>query len=386
MIPHALRVAVLGAGAIGRLQAAAIAYAMPAPSVALLRRPGTPATSLCIQVMDATAAATTTTTAATTTSLPSRPADAAMGDGAPHIVVVTTKAFDVTRAVHDLLVSRTAGQASTSPATAAQRAPTAVVLLCNGALTARDRLLAAPWWPRAHAHVLLGLTTHGARLPSSADSTACLPVMHTGVGETLVGMPPATHPCYPAMACWRDRMLATTTPVRGVWRFVAAAAATQACYRKLALNAVINPLAAALQVPNGALATAAPASAVATLVSETAHAVWTAMEASLDAATTASGEMMAAVRPFASPADLAEAARALCALTAANWNSMAVDVQRGGPTELDALYGGLLDPPRSIEAGQGTAAVDPVDLVAARAHLRSLSGLVTAACELRRTA
>ncbi len=95
---------------------------------------------------------------------------------------------------------------------------------------------------------------------------------------------------------------------------------------KLVVNAAINPVTALLRVPNGELLNAARAGA------------WeVASEAAVEAAAVATAR---GVRlPFAgAAAQVAEVARR----TAANRSSMLQDVERGRPTEIDAINGAVV--------------------------------------------
>ncbi len=115
---------------------------------------------------------------------------------------------------------------------------------------------------------------------------------------------------------------------------------------KLAINAGINPLTALLEVPNGALARQPQARAV-----------------MIDAAreTAAVAAARAIELPYADPA---EAVRQVAERTASNLSSMLQDIQRGAPTEIDAINGAV------AEAAEQVGVSTPVN--------RTLWGLVRA--------
>jgi 2-dehydropantoate 2-reductase len=95
---------------------------------------------------------------------------------------------------------------------------------------------------------------------------------------------------------------------------------------KVVVNAAINPITALLRVPNGGL-----------LSAERSGAWRVASEAAAEAAAVAAARGMRL--PFAEPAAyVAEVARR----TAANHSSMLQDVERGRPTEIDAICGEII--------------------------------------------
>jgi len=93
---------------------------------------------------------------------------------------------------------------------------------------------------------------------------------------------------------------------------------------KIVINAAINPLTALLQAPNGELLTNPAARDLMGLAALEVAAVATARGVSL---------------PFANPV---EAVEAVAQRTAGNLSSMLRDVQRGGPTEIDAINGAVV--------------------------------------------
>jgi 2-dehydropantoate 2-reductase len=99
---------------------------------------------------------------------------------------------------------------------------------------------------------------------------------------------------------------------------------------KLAVNTGINPLTALLQVPNGFLI-------------ENDDARWLMSQAAQEAAAVAAG--LNIPLPYANAAErAAEVARA----TAANHSSMAQDVARGAPTEIESICGPVVEHGRRL--------------------------------------
>jgi 2-dehydropantoate 2-reductase len=93
---------------------------------------------------------------------------------------------------------------------------------------------------------------------------------------------------------------------------------------KLVINAAINPLTALLGVPNGEL-----------LARPTARALMVALAREAAAVADAQGISL----PYPDPLGAAEA---VARRTAANRSSMLQDVERGAPTEIDAICGAIL--------------------------------------------
>ncbi|MEJ5223042.1 MAG: ketopantoate reductase C-terminal domain-containing protein, partial [Anaerolineales bacterium] len=92
---------------------------------------------------------------------------------------------------------------------------------------------------------------------------------------------------------------------------------------KLIINAAINPLTALLRVPNGALLERPDARL---LMGELARE------------TAAVARALGVTLPFDDPAAAAEA---VARKTASNHSSMAQDILRGAPTEIDAICGAV---------------------------------------------
>lgn len=106
---------------------------------------------------------------------------------------------------------------------------------------------------------------------------------------------------------------------------------------KLVINAAINPLTALLRVPNGELLARPAARELLSLAASEAAAVGLAQGLHL---------------PFDDPVAAAEE---VARRTAANHSSMFQDVQRGRPSEIDAICGAV------VEAGQRVGVPTPVN-------------------------
>jgi 2-dehydropantoate 2-reductase len=106
---------------------------------------------------------------------------------------------------------------------------------------------------------------------------------------------------------------------------------------KLVINAAINPVTALLNVPNGEL-----------LKDPAAHALLQAAAREAAAVATASGVRL----PYR---DAVVAVESVAQRTAANYSSMLRDVQRGSPTEIDAISGAI------VRAGENAGIATPVN-------------------------
>ena len=106
---------------------------------------------------------------------------------------------------------------------------------------------------------------------------------------------------------------------------------------KLAINAAINPLTALLQVPNGEL-----------LQRPTARALMGSAAAEVEAVAAARGVRL----PYS---DTPSAAEEVARRTSANYSSMLCDIQRGAPTEIDAICGAI------VRAGEQAQVPTPVN-------------------------
>jgi 2-dehydropantoate 2-reductase len=106
---------------------------------------------------------------------------------------------------------------------------------------------------------------------------------------------------------------------------------------KLVINAAINPVTALLNVPNGEL-----------LKDPAAHALLQAAAREAAAVAAACGARL----PYP---DAILAVESVAQRTAANYSSMLRDVQRGSPTEIDAISGAI------VRAGEETGIATPVN-------------------------
>ncbi|MCW5874881.1 MAG: 2-dehydropantoate 2-reductase [Anaerolineales bacterium] len=108
-------------------------------------------------------------------------------------------------------------------------------------------------------------------------------------------------------------------------------------WSKLAINAAINPLTALLNIPNGELLTRPAAAALSAQLAQEAASVAAALQIPLT---------------FADPV---AAAQDVARRTTANHSSMLQDVQRGAPTEIEAICGAI------VRAGQAAGVPTPVN-------------------------
>ncbi|MBP9503466.1 MAG: ketopantoate reductase family protein [Candidatus Promineofilum sp.] len=187
--------------------------------------------------------------------------------------------------------------------------------------------------------VSLGVTSEGATVLGVAE------VRHAGHGLTHFG---------------RDEALGEAQQARLpelVELFNRAGFATQLVddidglvWGKLAVNAAINPLTALLRVPNGFLLEHEPLVA---LMSEAAREV------------AAVADAQGIALPYD---DAAERAIAVARATAANRSSMLQDIQRGAPTEVEAICGAV------ARVGRELGVPTPVNIRLCRLVRRTQSG------------
>jgi 2-dehydropantoate 2-reductase len=186
----------------------------------------------------------------------------------------------------------------------------AVVLTLQNGLGNSSALRSALLNDGVRPHVWLGVTTQ------AAIRTAPGEVTHTGDGITAIGRRTST-------ANAELRRVATTLSA-AKWPTVAVDDIHRWVWRKLAVNAAINPLTALAGVPNSAIANdPALRLAASTLASEVV-AVAQAHKVGIDR-----NEVLAAVD---------EVARA----TGTNRSSMLVDLEQGERTEIDAINGAVI--------------------------------------------
>lgn len=211
--------------------------------------------------------------------------------GTASLLVVTTKAYQAVDAIAQAVpyVNRECG----------------ILLLHNGLGTHETIAARHPTHP-----LLIGTTTHGAYI---ADNQT---VVHSGAGETWIGQPrsgPLPDPVRRAINALAETFMPTS------WRDEIMVL----LWRKLAINAVINPLTALSQLQNGTLA----------------QPEW---RPTVDALLDEIGALYHAMALPLSDAEIRTAVWQTIAQTAANFSSMNRDRAAGRPTEIDQITGVLL--------------------------------------------
>ena len=173
--------------------------------------------------------------------------------------------------------------------------------------------------------VLAGVTTFGALRESPGA------VRLTGRGECVIG-------AWSRAAERHTRPVAELLSNAGIPCTVAPNV-LPVLWKKLAVNAVINPLTALLRIPNGGLLHRPQ---LHPLIAEIVEEVW-----------------RVAARhkiPLPTPPELVEEVRRVCGGTAANRSSMLRDVEEGRPTEIDAINGAV------VRLGRELGALVPANL------------------------
>lgn len=199
-----------------------------------------------------------------------------------------------------------------------------LALTLQNGLGNRETLTAALGESRA----ALGITSAGAAVPGPGR------VRIAGMGQTHLARQPETpFPLEEVAALFRQAGFPTTLTDNG----------HSLAWGKLAVNAGINPLTALLQVPNGYLAE-----------NEAARAIMLAAARETAAVARAAGIPL----PYA---DAGERALAVARNTASNHSSMWQDLQRGAPTEIEAICGAI------VAYGRGVGVPTPVNRVLLRA-------------------
>jgi 2-dehydropantoate 2-reductase len=208
-----------------------------------------------------------------------------------HLIIILVKSFD-TESVAQSLAGRINPQ-------------TPVLTLQNGLGNAEA--LAAHLNPE---QILAGITTFGALRESPGE------VRLTGRGECEIG-------------AWKPKGEPFLPPVLELFQRAGVdcrltANVSTALWKKLAVNAAINPLTAILRVPNGALL---ELKALEPILGMVAEEVW----------------RVAAQQQIAlpTPPELREEICRVCRLTAANRSSMLRDVEQGRRTEIDSINGAV---------------------------------------------
>jgi 2-dehydropantoate 2-reductase len=179
--------------------------------------------------------------------------------------------------------------------------PDGLALTLQNGLGNQETLVAALGTRR----VALGVTTAGATLLEPGK------VRSGGRGIISLGTHPRIEPAVKLLQDSGFEIEIVTKALDLLWS-------------KLIINAAINPLTALLHVPNGELLRRPSASALMTSIAEEATAV-----------AKARGHML-------TYSDPAEASRMVARRTATNHSSMLQDVQRGAPTEIDAISGAIV--------------------------------------------
>ncbi|WP_394170548.1 ketopantoate reductase family protein [Saccharospirillum alexandrii] len=142
-------------------------------------------------------------------------------------------------------------------------------------------------------------------------------VRHTGVGETRIGSP-AQYPVTDETEQWGRKLVNQAGPLELHWE----TDITAVLWRKLAINAVINPITAVQQCLNGALAEREWVGEVELLCAEI--------------------QQIARASDVQLPSDLAERVVMVAKATGRNRSSMLTDIEAGRETEVDSILGPLL--------------------------------------------
>jgi 2-dehydropantoate 2-reductase len=214
------------------------------------------------------------------------------------LVLVTVKSFDLPGA---------------SVALGRSLAATPTALLGNGLGIERTALhgLQEGGWDRPERFVVRAVHTVPATLLGPGRVRA------SGSGEVLVPAPESAGPAERTVRLLLDLFGRVGIPVRATPNF------ERELWRKAIVNAAINPLTALHGVVNGRLAEPPLQAEAGQLLAE---AVQVAQAAGM------------AISPEEATADLARVVRA----TAENRSSMLQDLERGRPTEIDAISGEIL--------------------------------------------
>jgi 2-dehydropantoate 2-reductase len=214
------------------------------------------------------------------------------------VVLVTTKTFDL-------------GQATRELARAIPPRPTLFLQNGLGILPAARTALAAGGWPDPATYAVRGVNSIPATWVGPGE------VRETGLGEVLLPVPGEAGPAAGAARLFRMVLEGARVPVEAVPEF------EREVWRKALVNAAINPVTAARGVVNGELIKEPLRTEALQLLGE---ALAVARSAGFDFT---SEEVTR---------DFERIARA----TAANRSSMLQDLDRGRPTEIDAISGEIL--------------------------------------------
>ena len=282
-----MKILVVGAGAIGSLLGALLVEG--GLSVHLVARPAH-AAAIASQGLRVSGARTRVVHLDATDKVPyGLEVDAA---------VVTTKTFDLPSATAEL-----AGAISPRP----------VLFLQNGLgiLSAAHAALRSGGWTDPRPYAVRGVNSIPATYVGPGE------VRETGVGEILLPVPGEAGPSAGAARLFRMLLEGARVPVEAVPEF------EREVWRKALVNAAINPVTAAHGVPNGELL----------------------KEPHRTEALELLGEALAVARAAGFGFTSEEVTRdfeRIVRATAANRSSMLQDLDRGRPTEIDAISGELL--------------------------------------------
>jgi 2-dehydropantoate 2-reductase len=185
-----------------------------------------------------------------------------------------------------------------------------VVLTLQNGLGNASALRSALLNEGVRPHVWLGVTTQAAMRTAPGE------VHHTGDGITAIGRRTST-------ANEQLKRIASTLDA-GHWQTVAVDDIHRWVWRKLAVNAAINPLTALAGVDNAAIASDPALRQAATSLASEVVQVAQAHKVSIDR-----NEVLAAVE---------EVAKA----TGVNRSSMLIDLEQGMRTEIDAINGAVI--------------------------------------------
>ena len=186
----------------------------------------------------------------------------------------------------------------------------AVVLTLQNGLGNAAQLRSALLHDGVRPHVWLGVTTQAAL------RTAPGAVTHTGEGITVIGRKSSeVNTRLQQIATTLSDANIPTSAVDDIHRWV---------WRKLAINAAINPVTALAGVPNGALSESGELQRACRLLASEATAVANARGLSLD-----TQEVLNAINEVATA-------------TGENRSSMLVDLEHGMRTEIDAINGAIV--------------------------------------------
>ncbi len=308
-----MRIAVIGAGAMGSLFAARFVAA--GDEVRLVGRPGSVAAIRRDGI---------TVEGRSPGRWPVPVEERLAPTPVPDLLVVAVKTFDLDRVAADL--------ASVLPA------PVPVVLPQNGLHVERGvgAALGAGGWAAPEAALVRAVNSIPAMIVAPGR------VRQPGDGEIILAEPTGAAAAATRLA--RDAFRSAGLPVRTVPDLEVE------LWRKALVNAAINPVTAVHRVPNGRLLQPPLADEARALLREAQRAA------------------SAAGFPFSDRDADASLERVLRA-TAENRSSMLQDVERGRPTEIDAISGEILR----------TAAAHGIDLPATRAVLERLGRAPAAA-------